>query len=56
LLELVKREFTGRYRGSFGGILWSLAQPLFMLAVYTVAFGIVMQAKWGFSGGTRESR
>jgi lipopolysaccharide transport system permease protein len=54
LLELVKREFTGRYRGSFGGILWSLAQPLFMLAVYTVAFGIVMQAKWGFSGGTRE--
>lgn len=53
-LELVKREFMGRYRGSFGGILWSLAQPLFMLAVYTVAFGIVMQARWGFAGGTRE--
>ena len=53
-LELVKREFTGRYRGSFGGVLWSLAQPLFMLAVYTIAFGIVMKARWGFSGGTRE--
>ena len=53
-LELVKREFSGRYRGSFGGILWSLAQPLFMLGVYTIAFGIIMKSRWGFSGGTRE--
>lgn len=53
-LELVKREFTGRYRGSFGGILWSFVQPLFMLAVYTIAFGVVMKARWGFSGGTKE--
>ena len=25
-----------------------------MLAVYTVAFGVVLQARWGFSGSTRE--
>ncbi len=52
--ELVKREFMGRYRGSFGGMLWAIAQPLFMLAVYTVAFGIIMQARWGFAGTTKE--
>lgn len=52
--ELVKREFMGRYRGSFGGMLWAIAQPLFMLAVYTVAFGVIMQARWGIGGTTKE--
>jgi lipopolysaccharide transport system permease protein len=52
--ELTKREFAGKYRGSFGGLLWSFAQPLFMLSVYTIAFGVILQARWGFSGGTRE--
>ena len=50
--ELTKREFTGRYRGSFGGLAWSFAQPLFLLAVYTVAFGVILQMRWGFAGGT----
>ena len=31
--ELTRREFAGRYRGSFGGVAWSFAQPLFLLAV-----------------------
>jgi lipopolysaccharide transport system permease protein len=50
--ELAKREFTGRYRGSFGGLAWSFAQPLFLLAVYTIAFGVILQMRWGFAGGT----
>jgi lipopolysaccharide transport system permease protein len=54
VLELVKREFSGRYRGSFGGLAWSFAQPLFLLAVYTVAFGLVLRATWGFPGGTAD--
>ena len=54
LWELVKREFSGRYRGSFGGLAWSFAQPLFLLAVYTVAFGVILQARWGFPGGTAD--
>lgn len=54
VLELIKREFSGRYRGSFGGIAWSFVQPLFLLTVYTVAFGIILKARWGFSGGTAE--
>ena len=52
--ELVKREFQGRYQGSFGGIAWSFAQPLFLLAVYTVAFGVILKARWGFGGGPAE--
>jgi lipopolysaccharide transport system permease protein len=54
LAELVKREFSGRYRGSFGGVAWSLAQPLFLLAVYTVAFGVILKARWGGQGGTAD--
>jgi lipopolysaccharide transport system permease protein len=54
VLELVKREFSGRYRGSFGGMAWSFAQPLFLLAVYTVAFGVILQARWGFPGGNAD--
>ena len=52
--ELVRREFSGRYHGSFGGVAWSFAQPLFLLAVYTFAFGVVLKARWGFSGGTAD--
>lgn len=54
VIELSKREFSGRYQESFGGVLWSLAQPLFLLSVYTIAFGVILQARWGFSGSTRE--
>jgi len=52
LLELVKRDLWGRYRGSFGGLAWSFAQPLFLLAVYTLAFGVILRMRWGFGGGT----
>lgn len=54
VFELIKREFSGRYRGSFGGIAWSFAQPLFLLAVYTIAFGIILKSRWGFSGSTTD--
>ena len=52
--ELARREFSGRYRGSFGGVAWSFAQPLFMLAIYTVAFGVLLQARWGFGESTAD--
>lgn len=54
LLELVKREFTGRYRGSFGGVLWSMLEPLLMFTVYVVAFGYIMQLRWNQAGDVRE--
>src|SRR5262245_59769876 len=42
----VKREIFGRYRGSFLGILWSLFNPLLMLAIYTFVFGTILKARW----------
>lgn len=52
VLELTKREFTGRYRGSFGGVAWSFVQPLFLLSIYTIAFGVILKTRWGTSGDT----
>lgn len=45
--ELVKRDFIGRYKGSFMGIAWSLFHPLLMLVVYTMVFSVAFKARWG---------
>lgn len=34
--------------------MWSFVQPLFLLIVYTVAFGVILKARWGFSGSTSD--
>jgi lipopolysaccharide transport system permease protein len=52
--QLTKREVIGRYRGSLFGLLWSLFNPLLMLAVYTFVFGVVFRSKWGF--GANETK
>jgi lipopolysaccharide transport system permease protein len=50
LLELVKRDFIGRYKGSVMGVAWSLFHPLLMLAIYTVVFSVAFKARWGLAG------
>ncbi|MCM5572370.1 ABC transporter permease [Burkholderiaceae bacterium FT117] len=50
IATLVKREVVGRYRGSMLGILWSLFNPILMLAVYTFVFSFVFKSRW--IGGT----
>jgi len=40
------REIQGRYRGSWLGIVWSLANPLLLLLVYSFVFGVVFEARW----------
>lgn len=42
---LVVRDIQGRYRGSYLGVLWSFATPLFMLAVYTFVFSVVFEMR-----------
>lgn len=44
-----------RYRGSLIGGAWALVQPLVMLAVYYLFFGLVFQARWGAAGGPRST-
>jgi lipopolysaccharide transport system permease protein len=50
ILDLVKREVVGRYKGSTMGLLWSFFNPLLMLAVYTFMFSVVFKARW--TGGS----
>lgn len=43
---MVAREIAGRYRGTFGGLLWSFINPLLMLSIYTFVFAVVFKARW----------
>jgi ABC-type polysaccharide/polyol phosphate export permease len=45
LATLTSRELKARYRGSALGFLWSLANPLLLLAVYTFVFSVVFQPR-----------
>jgi lipopolysaccharide transport system permease protein len=49
LRDLTWREISGRYRGSWLGITWSVLTPLLMLAVYTFVFSVVFGARWSAS-------
>jgi len=44
------RDVIGRYNGSFLGLLWSMFNPLLMLAVYTFAFGFIFKSRWSGLG------
>ena len=44
---LTARELKARYRGSVLGFLWSLANPLLLLAVYTFVFSVVFKPRVG---------
>ncbi len=45
LATLTARELKARYRGSVLGFLWSLANPLLLLAVYTFVFRVIFQPR-----------
>ena len=40
------RNILTRYRGSFLGLVWSLAAPLLRLGIYTFVFGTVLSVRW----------
>lgn len=46
ILQMVKREVIGRYRGSVLGLMWSFFNPILMLSVYTFVFGIIFKSRW----------
>ncbi|EIV6644747.1 ABC transporter permease [Klebsiella aerogenes] len=46
IINLTRREITGRYKGSLFGILWSFFNPIFMLVVYTFVFSFIFNARW----------
>ncbi|MBX7158670.1 MAG: ABC transporter permease [Acidimicrobiia bacterium] len=47
---MVRREFATKYKTSFLGMLWSLLNPLFLVAIFTVVFGVVFPGMRSDSG------
>jgi lipopolysaccharide transport system permease protein len=45
LRNLVVKDLKLKYRGSVLGFVWSLANPVLMIAVYTVAFTYILQLR-----------
>lgn len=50
MLQMVKRDIIGRYRGSIFGIVWSLITPIIMLLIYGFVFSFVFEMKWSKLG------
>ncbi len=46
IMQFVRREVAGRYKGSFLGVLWSFITPVLMLAIYTFVFGFIFKSRW----------
>jgi len=43
---LVWRDILGRYRGSVGGLFWTLLNPLLLMLTYSFVFGIVLRTRF----------
>lgn len=46
ILALSTREIALRYRGSALGGVWTIIQPIFMLAIYAFVFSEILKARW----------
>ena len=44
---MVRRDILGRYRGSFGGIFWTVINPLLLMLTYFFVFGVVLRTRFG---------
>ena len=53
ILRMIKREVVGRYQGSILGLAWSVFNPLLMLAVYTIVFSTIFQARFSVGSGSK---
>jgi lipopolysaccharide transport system permease protein len=51
IVQLIRREVTGRYKGSLFGLAWSVFTPIFMLLVYSFVFSEIFRSRWGQDGG-----
>ena len=39
----IKKEFRGKYKKSFLGVLWSFLNPLFQLLIYAIVFPLILK-------------
>jgi lipopolysaccharide transport system permease protein len=45
--QLVRREFSTRYRGSMLGVLWAVVNPILTVLIFSFLFEIIFKARWG---------
>ncbi len=45
--SMVRRDISGRYRGSFAGLFWTVLNPLLLMTTYFFVFGIVLRTRFG---------
>jgi lipopolysaccharide transport system permease protein len=43
---MVRRDLLARYRGSLGGLFWTLLNPLLLMLTYFFVFGVVLRARF----------
>jgi lipopolysaccharide transport system permease protein len=43
---MVRRDILARYRGSFGGMFWTILNPLILMLTYYFVFGVVLQTRF----------
>ena len=48
--SMVRRDIVGRYRGSYGGLFWTVINPLLMMVTYYFVFGVVLRLRFGDDG------
>ena len=44
--SMVHRDILARYRGSFGDTLWTILNPLLLMAAYFFVFGVVLESRF----------
>ena len=47
IITLVSRELKARYRGTVFGFLWSFLNPLLLMSVYAIVFGVILPGSSG---------
>lgn len=45
--SMVRRDILARYRGSFGGTVWTFLNPLLLMVTYFFVFGVVLRTRFG---------
>jgi lipopolysaccharide transport system permease protein len=54
LRSLVRNEILARYSKTMLGVIWSLINPLVMILIYSVVFGMIFEVRFGRSAGITE--
>ena len=48
--NLFRRDLQAKYRGSALGVVWAIANPLLLMAVYLLVFGVVWKTRFSTGG------